>query len=273
MVIDKFRRNGRNRLPHSVTNELVQIRGHPFPTMENDAADDDDDIQYSCYHCKYILFNSRRSCQHCKGYDLCEPCHSTYGRNHQHKMKKFRRIAVPILIELVDSIVSIVSEQEDLMETPLQPTPPPTRERPVLRERENVERDRDDSPPLTPTKDKDKEYREPRERRRRREKESSPPLLPGSTPKKEESGPQSDNYDAEVIDCICGNNKDLGFMISCERCLAWLHGKCVGISKRNEPAEYFCPRCVKKSSVLNSAAKLAPKTFSPETKLKEYKLA
>lgn len=63
MVVDKFRKNGRNKLPQSVTNELLQIRNHPFPTMENDAAEDDEDIQYSCYHCKYILFNSRRSCQ------------------------------------------------------------------------------------------------------------------------------------------------------------------------------------------------------------------
>jgi hypothetical protein len=45
-------------------------------------------------------------------------------------------------------------------------------------------------------------------------------------------------------------------MISCEKCFAWLHGKCVGISKRNEPDEYYCPRCVKKNPGL---AKPIPK--------------
>jgi len=59
-------------------------------------------------------------------------------------------------------------------------------------------------------------------------------------------------------------------MISCEKCFAWLHGKCVGISKRNEPEIYYCPRCVKRSTIIN--AKLSPKNFSPEEKLKEYKL-
>jgi len=86
MIIEKFRR--RSKLPTSVGNELYQIRNHSPAAMENDAADDDEDIQYSCYHCKYILFNSRRSCAQCKGYDLCEPCYATYGKTHQHKMKK-----------------------------------------------------------------------------------------------------------------------------------------------------------------------------------------
>lgn len=59
-------------------------------------------------------------------------------------------------------------------------------------------------------------------------------------------------------------------MVSCDKCLAWLHGKCVGISKRNEPEVYYCPRCAKKSAAVN--AKLNPKSFSPEEKLREYKL-
>jgi len=287
MIIEKFRR--RSKLPTSVGNELYQIRNHSPAAMENDAADDDEDIQYSCYHCKYILFNSRRSCAQCKGYDLCEPCYATYGKTHQHKMKKFRRIAIPNLIELVDSIAVIVSEQDELMEIPLpkerlneRVERPPVRERnptAVLVERE-LERELELGPsssresPKERDKDyKDKEYKEPtRERRRRREREVSPPLVPGATPTKREES-SLDTYEAEVIDCICGNNKDLGFMISCEKCLAWLHGKCVGISKRNEPEEYYCPRCVKKSIALNSAAKLAPKSLSPERKLKEYKLA
>jgi len=86
---------------------------------------------------------------------------------------------------------------------------------------------------------------------------------------KEEQEAQ-ENYDEEVIECICGNNKDLGFMISCEKCYAWLHGKCVGISKRNEPEVYYCPRCVKKPVAIN--AKLSPKDITPEEKLREYGL-
>jgi len=235
----------------------------------------------------------------CKGYDLCEACFAIHGRSHPHKLKKFRRLTIGALVELVDSVIITTQDQEDLiMDTIANTNTPapytfPVREKDVISPvktdvkdkeykehkevkehttREHTREHREQKEKDTKDKDyKDKDYKEPKEPKRRRRgehREASPPLSSGPS-----SHHHAEGYESEVIDCICGNNKDLGFMISCEKCLAWLHGKCVGISKRNEPEEYYCPRCVKKSAALNAVAKLVPKSFSPERKLKEYKLA
>jgi hypothetical protein len=261
-TVDKFRKNGRSRLPTLVVQELQQIHSM-FNSSDNDVTDDDDDVQYSCYQCKYILFNSRRSCMQCKGYDLCEPCYIIHGRSHPHKLKKYRRIAIGSLVELVDSIISITQDQEDLIMDTIQnttnsnPTPYqfPARERDVIsptktepkgdreyREPKEVKELREQHPKENREHNKDKDFKdkdfkelqkEPKRKRRETQRDREPSPTPSS------AAPTSENYDSEVIDCICGNNKDLGFMISCEKCLAWLHGKCVGISKRNEPEEYL----------------------------------
>jgi hypothetical protein len=47
------------------------------------------------------------------------------------------------------------------------------------------------------------------------------------------------------IDCICGRNDDRGFMLFCDRCRVWLHGKCVNITKKTVPEVFVCPRCIK----------------------------
>jgi len=72
-----------------------------------------------------------------------------------------------------------------------------------------------------------------------------------------DSSDDEEEYMDEVINCVCGVNKDLGYMISCERCLSWLHGKCVNISRRNEPSEYYCPNCVQiLQNLQNSTSKI-----------------
>lgn len=223
LVVEKLAAEGRKSsdLSSTLVNELAQVIELPLAALDTDVNDDEEDVQFSCNVCKYILFNTRRSCHQCKGFDLCEPCYSKVGRKHQHKMKRHRKLAVQTLLDLVESI------------------------RQVLHEHEQDERKEATKAPSTSRKRDRKEY-------------------------KEEQDP-AENYDEEVIECICGNNKDLGFMISCEKCYAWLHGKCVGISKRNEPEVYYCPRCVKKPVTIN--AKLSPKDVTPEEKLKEYGLS
>lgn len=217
LVIDQLATSLRKGLNAIVAGELYQVRGAPLPTPEPEMGDDDDDAHHSCVSCKYLLFNSRRSCYQCKGYHLCEPCWIKHGKLHPHKMKKHRKVPVQSLLDLVEKIRVILNDHEQ------DDPPPPEARNARKRERREIARGDDD-----------------------------------------------DNYDEEVIDCICGNNKDLGFMISCEKCYTWLHGKCVGISKRNEPEVYYCPRCVKRTSPIN--AKLSPRNISPEEKLKEYNL-
>lgn len=224
LIVEKLASEGRKSsdLSPALVNELAQVIELPLAALDTDVNDDEEDAQFNCNLCKYILFNTRRSCHQCKNYDLCEPCYSKYGRKHVHKMKRHRKITIQTLLALVESIrTAIVEHEQD--------------ERKI--EKPNLQS---------------------RKRDRRELKEEG------------QASQEQDNYDEEVIECICGNNKDLGFMISCEKCYAWLHGKCVGISKRNEPEVYYCPRCVKKPVIINS--KLSPKDISPEEKLKEYNL-
>ncbi|KAI8596003.1 hypothetical protein EDD21DRAFT_312703 [Dissophora ornata] len=55
-----------------------------------------------------------------------------------------------------------------------------------------------------------------------------------------DSGDQS-----EVINCICSNpTLDDGlFMIACDRCQEWFHGRCVGVRESDSVATWFCRRC------------------------------
>jgi len=230
VIVEKFAVEGRRSsdLSPTLVNELTQVIDLPLAALDTDVTDEDEDVQFSCNSCKYILFNTRRSCHTCKGYDLCEPCYSKFGKRHNHKMKRQRKAAVQTLMDLVENLRVALRDHE--MDESRREIPKSGRKR-ERKEMSSLNKDED-------------------------------PSQPGSI--------GDNNYDEEVIECICGNNKDLGFMISCEKCYAWLHGKCVGISKRNEPEVYYCPRCVKKPVVIN--AKLSPKDFSPEEKLKEYNL-
>jgi len=229
LIVEKLATEGRKSsdLSPALVNELAQVIELPLAALDTDVNDDDEEAQFNCNVCKYILFNTRRSCQQCKTYDLCEPCYSKHGRKHIHKMKRHRKISVQTLLELVDNVRNTLAEHEH-DDRKIEKPPPQSRKR---------------------------------DRRELKDESSGAQMAPAG---------DLDNYDEEVIECICGNNKDLGFMISCEKCYAWLHGKCVGISKRNEPEVYYCPRCLKKPVVVS--AKLSPKDISPEEKLREYNL-
>ncbi|KAJ3054946.1 hypothetical protein HK097_000303 [Rhizophlyctis rosea] len=50
-----------------------------------------------------------------------------------------------------------------------------------------------------------------------------------------------------VTNCICDNptqEVDVGFMIECEECNVWYHGRCVGVEEGAAPEKWFCPRCL-----------------------------
>ena len=48
----------------------------------------------------------------------------------------------------------------------------------------------------------------------------------------------------DIICCPCGQFKDEGVMIQCEKCQVWQHVDCVGKPKSEETA-YFCAKCSK----------------------------
>ncbi|KAI8086172.1 uncharacterized protein BX664DRAFT_359722 [Halteromyces radiatus] len=58
--------------------------------------------------------------------------------------------------------------------------------------------------------------------------------------------PATTYYDtSETVRCICENpTVDYGtFMISCDKCLVWFHGTCVGIAEHDQVEEWICRRC------------------------------
>ena len=67
--------------------------------------------------------------------------------------------------------------------------------------------------------------------------------------------------DPERLWCICQQPHNNRFMICCDSCLDWYHGKCVGITKKMgkemEEAgnEWRCPTCKKKDKVDTVSAK------------------
>lgn len=52
--------------------------------------------------------------------------------------------------------------------------------------------------------------------------------------------------------CKCRSSDSRGFMILCEQCEEWFHGKCVGISKKlgDTIGDYYCDDCLKNNAGL-----------------------
>ncbi|PRP87718.1 hypothetical protein PROFUN_02418 [Planoprotostelium fungivorum] len=232
-------RNGGIVYKGIAAHEVAQIRSQGAPAPEGNMSEREDE-PHSCALCKYVLFNTRRSCTTCKSLDFCEVCFPVASQMHPHRFQLFRRYTLDHLIDLIDSIKSFIKDYEP-EEVYKDPAPPSSdkftsRKRPHAEVAAVVEQVKQNTHILG-------------------EKKDPVSAMPGQQP----LPPGRDSYDSEeVIDCVCANNKDLGFMISCEKCLAWLHGKCVGISKRNEPAEYFCPRCTKKMAANAVSQRLVP---------------
>ncbi|KAL7792524.1 hypothetical protein V8C37DRAFT_380599 [Trichoderma ceciliae] len=58
--------------------------------------------------------------------------------------------------------------------------------------------------------------------------------------------------DGHRIRCVCSRNEpdeENGYMIQCESCEMWLHGKCVNISRRTMPSVYICGYCANTPNV------------------------
>ena len=67
--------------------------------------------------------------------------------------------------------------------------------------------------------------------------------------------------DSGVIRCVCTSDNDDGFTIQCERCFAWLHGRCVDILPDSVPQVYICPLCSATESAHGRNARLQDHTF------------
>ncbi|ETS01409.1 hypothetical protein M419DRAFT_141527 [Trichoderma reesei RUT C-30] len=58
--------------------------------------------------------------------------------------------------------------------------------------------------------------------------------------------------DGHRIRCVCRRNEadeENGYMLQCESCEMWLHGKCVNINRRTMPSVYICGYCANTPTV------------------------
>lgn len=78
--------------------------------------------------------------------------------------------------------------------------------------------------------------------------------------KREESKPEED-----VIRCPCGQYKDEGVMIQCEKCQVWQHCDCVGKTGEEEET-FFCENCSDKNLDLNIVLTPQPEFAVPGEK-------
>lgn len=68
--------------------------------------------------------------------------------------------------------------------------------------------------------------------------------------------------DNSVTQCVCGHEDESEFMIQCERCNAWQHGDCVGLTELTLPTKYMCFGCIKSCVELD---KLGVKVWQPRS--------
>ncbi|OZJ06386.1 hypothetical protein BZG36_00674 [Bifiguratus adelaidae] len=75
---------------------------------------------------------------------------------------------------------------------------------------------------------------------KRKSKDNVPPKLSHTTPDEEDQ-----------VYCICRkgyNGKE--FMLACDDCGDWFHGRCVKVTAKTVPKHWLCPKCVAKAAAL-----------------------
>ncbi|KAJ1976422.1 hypothetical protein H4R35_002708 [Dimargaris xerosporica] len=71
------------------------------------------------------------------------------------------------------------------------------------------------------------------------------PLKNAAVPPPGANIPPADPHAPDIIHCVCSTPfwDDSSFMISCDNCQQWFHGRCVGVVPGQDPETWLCPRC------------------------------
>jgi len=75
--------------------------------------------------------------------------------------------------------------------------------------------------------------------------------------------------DGEIVNCVCGNtnapDSTYDFMLDCDQCHVWFHGKCVGIPTAEDlPDRYVCDRCLIREQVELELARMKARRVEDE---------
>jgi cohesin loading factor subunit SCC2 len=97
----------------------------------------------------------------------------------------------------------------------------------------------------------------------RRKHAEAPLVFPSSREVNEEAQPTDAGEDA---DCICAGGYNGAFMLDCDKCHRWFHGKCVGVAEAEEdlPAEWFCDSCQLSNAVADQRQRITRLLTLPE---------
>ncbi|KAF7722077.1 hypothetical protein EC973_003726 [Apophysomyces ossiformis] len=77
----------------------------------------------------------------------------------------------------------------------------------------------------------------------------------------------NDAEDDAMVYCLCRKGYDgKEFMIACDKCQEWFHGKCVGINPKTVVEHYFCDACSKSKTSLTDAPVVQEKQKTPVKK-------
>ena len=97
----------------------------------------------------------------------------------------------------------------------------------------------------------------------RRKYVEAPLVFPPPREVNEEAQPTDAGEDA---DCICAGGYNGNFMLDCDKCHRWFHGKCVGVAEAEEdlPAEWFCDSCQLSDAVAEQRQRITRLLTLPE---------
>jgi cohesin loading factor subunit SCC2 len=72
--------------------------------------------------------------------------------------------------------------------------------------------------------------------------------------------------EGENAQCICNGGYNGNFMLDCDQCHRWFHGKCVGVSETEEelPEEWFCDSCRLSNAVAEQRQRITRLLELPE---------
>ncbi|KAJ2892089.1 hypothetical protein MKZ38_010274 [Zalerion maritima] len=68
-----------------------------------------------------------------------------------------------------------------------------------------------------------------------------------------------------AVRCVCGDatERDNEYMVQCESCEMWLHGKCLKINRHNHPRVYICAFCANTPNMRNGRLRVGPGQMGP----------